>query len=207
MVGLDDWLPIAYHEAGHAVAVVAHKGFLEKILIRKDHSQPYIDRRGRQIDCMGIMEGGNFYSPLYFTRKADLVFEGPDPALQVITLARMMKKEISVCLAGGWAEADLCLPKRISMENRRWTLRTFHGAKDDYQRVFLVLKEMQILTRRGALKVFEDEAWDLVRTYRDAITEIATLLLEREVLKYDSIAEICSKHGVIYPPVAEAAKH
>lgn len=59
---------IAYHEAGHAVAYVRAAEVIERpmpferVVIRRDWTEPYVDRRGRSIDCVGLVEASDIYS-------------------------------------------------------------------------------------------------------------------------------------------------
>ena len=200
MMRIRDWFPIAYHEAAHAAATIALDGFVERAFLHKDYTKPYVDRRGRERYCVGMVEA-NFYSPLGLTRKG-LPKDEKERDLIVNLLSNNMKREIVMCLAGPWAEGELCLTKEMSKEDRRWNLRLFGGGRDDYERVGMVLKDLQAITGRGALRRFEDQAWAFVCTQRDAITDVARLLVEKEEVQHKDIAEICAQHCVTIVPRA-----
>jgi hypothetical protein len=202
MVKIDNWFPIAYHEAAHAVAIIARDGFVERAFIRRDYSKSYVDSRGREIDCVGMVEGGKFYNPLGFTKKSELHIQDSQRELITKCFTGNMKREILKGLVGPWAEADLCLPKKLGRETRRWEVRFFRGGRDDYVRCELVLKELQALSGRGALRRFEDEAFQFVCSHRAAITDVAKVLVEKDELDHQQIAEICKQHSVAIVPFA-----
>jgi hypothetical protein len=197
---IEDRFPVAYHEAAHAIAIVALHGFVERAFIRRDFSKPYADSRGRKSDCIGMVEGGKFYSPLGLTRRNKLHMLDSQRDHITKFLAANMKREIIKCLAGPWAEADLRLPQKMNREDRRWSVRSCRGFREDYVRSGLVLKELQALTGRGALRRFEDEVFQFVCCHRVAITDVAQELVKKNELEHEQIAEICKQQSVTIDP-------
>jgi hypothetical protein len=118
---------VAVHEAGHAVASWHVQQMLgrdrcqfERVFIRTPEevsAGPYIDQRGRPIQCIGLMEGPSRYNPGVFNP----ISAPPD----IRSLHRQnMEAEVITSLAGPIAEARI----------RKCSLAAAYlvGGKDDY---------------------------------------------------------------------------
>lgn len=192
MIQIKDWFPVAYHEAAHAVAIIALGGEVEKALIWRDYPKLYISPYGRERNIMGIVEGGEFFLPIGINYRQTIATAPPGVDRVELTknVVSRMKREIIKCFAGPWGEGDWCLNKKMSVENRRWNMRLFPGGFEDYQRAQKVLRELQAFTGRGRLRDLEDQAFGLVKSNTAAIEGVAELLMEQE-LDRELIAAMC----------------
>ena len=74
---------VAVHDAGHAVAYfVAFKdiGFhwhaFHRVLIRPNISKPHVDWKDRKVQCSGMVEGNDIYSPVIGSRSSRSEWSG-----------------------------------------------------------------------------------------------------------------------------------
>jgi hypothetical protein len=89
--------------------------------VRSDFSSPYIDRRGRSIDCVGACEGPNLYKP-----KIGLHVFNAEPALKAEIL-QTMEWSMIISFAGAIAKG---LPSR---RDKHWSALFSSGAEEDYR--------------------------------------------------------------------------
>ena len=180
------WPITARHEAGHAVAKIVkyreagwNRKSFDLVQIRPGAIGPYIDDRGRSSDCLGSVEGPSDWNPGLLTtgllRKVTPPFEG---VFQV-----QMNIEVISSLAGPFAQA------RAMGENTKKFVPAYAlfngGCDEDYKRVEATISDMRAMTRRGSLKKFEGETYDLVKRYWEAINALGEALLQRHVMEYD----------------------
>jgi hypothetical protein len=182
---------VSHHEAGHAVAsILAFRALgrsypaFDRVFVRPDFSSPYIDRKGRSIDCAGLCEGPNLYTP-----KIGLLVFNMEPALQAEIL-QTMEWSMVISFAGPFAEA---IAKGLrSRRDKRWTALFSSGAEEDYRQAEAVLADYkQASKRRYGLRHFEELAWDLALKQQSAIAALASSLLSQLSLEYDQA------HGIV----------
>jgi hypothetical protein len=177
---------VAAHEAGHAVAsMLAHRDLgrssapFRRILIRRDFSSPYTDRKGREINCSGLCEGIALHSA------------GPNPGIPYFEILAEMKWEMIVSFAGPFAEA---FSKNFrSRRDKHWNVLLSCGARKDYATAEAVLADYKKVSRRRyGLLHFEELAWDLVIANQPAISALSSKLLKHETLDYKEAHRIAA---------------
>jgi hypothetical protein len=184
----------SHHEAGHAVAsIVASRALgrsyasFERVFVRPDLNSPYTDRKGRSIDCAGLLEGSDLYTP-----KIGLLVFNAEPAPRETWQAEIlqtMEWSMIISLAGPFAEA-IARGYR-SRRNKRWSALFSCGAKEDYRRAEEVLEDYkQASKRRYGLRHFEDRAWDLAVLQQPAIDALASSLSSHLSVDYEQAHEI-----------------
>jgi hypothetical protein len=200
---------VAIHEAGHAVAAWALSkdagwsfrgaGF-DRIVIRTRFEAaiaPYIDDRGREVDCVGIVEGATFYNPslsfvpdmkVYDADSDSLV---DDNSFFVERERRRMEAEVICLFAGPLAEARY---RRISP----WRAFLF-GGETDNERARLVLRDFyrsdDLLGQ--AYATLYRRASALVGKHWSAIDRVASALMIQRSLSGDEALPIIEAAGVI----------
>lgn len=180
------WPITARHEAGHAVAAIVkfreagwHWGPFDRVLIRPGATKPYIDDRGRFIDCLGLVEGPSHWNPglwpADYLRNADPSSKAQWHALMSIEVVSRLGGPVAQARAHGYN----------SKTSARWNAIFTGGCGDDYTRAEAIIHDMRAMTRCGSLKKFEGETYDLVKRYWPAIDALGEELLRRHVMKYD----------------------
>jgi hypothetical protein len=179
---------VAAHEAGHAFSMMmAHLALgcdyasFHRVLIRRDFSSPYIDRKGRQVDdCAGMCEGPDLYAA---SANLGIIYQEPESGVMPATLARM-EWAILTSLAGPFAEAAARGVR--SKASMRWKALFDCGSIHDYRAAGAVLQDYKKASgRRRGLPYFEDQTRDLVLKSWPAIEALAQALLARETLDHD----------------------
>jgi hypothetical protein len=187
---------VSHHEAGHAVAYILAFRALERsypafdrIFVRPDFSSPYVDRKGRSIDCAGLCEGPNLYTPKIGLIPFHMV-PAPRPTWHAEIL-QTMEWSMIISFAGPFAEA---IAKGLrSRRDKRWNALFSSGAEEDYRQAEAVLADYkQASKRRYGLRHFEDLAWDLALKQQSAIAALASSLFSQLSLEYDQAHEIVS---------------
>lgn len=185
---------VSHHEAGHAVAsILAFRALgrsyaaFERVLVRPDFRLPYVDRKGRSVDCSGLCEGADLYKP-----KIGLCIFNMVPAPRASWQAEIlqtMEWSIIISFAGPYAEAIArgCRSRR----DKRWTALFSCGAENDYAQAETVLADYkQASKRRYGLRHFEERAWNLVLLQQPSINALATTLADRLSVDYDQAEKI-----------------
>jgi hypothetical protein len=185
---------VSVHEAGHAVAnILAHCTLgrnypsFNRVFIRRNFSSPYIDRRGREIDCSGLCEGPNLYTPGIGLGMFNLE---PRAGWKKEILSTMEWSMI-ISFAGPFAEAFSrnCRSRR----DKRWAALFSCGASEDYAQAESVLADYKKASkRRYGIRHFEDRAWELVVANQPAISGLASKLLQHKTLEYEEAHKIAA---------------
>jgi hypothetical protein len=177
------WRCPARHEAGHAVASIVMSREVGRswpafgrVFIRPGATGPYVDRSGREIDCVGLVEGPDFWTP-GLSSAASLRNNRTDFKAEVQV---SMTLEIVYSLAGPFAQARPL--GRGSKASARWDALLSGGCNQDYKRAEAVIADMRAMT--------ESQTCDLVKRYWLAIDALAERLLQRHSLDYDAAAAI-----------------
>jgi hypothetical protein len=194
---------IAHHEAGHAVAYIRaqqkmgrHWPAFDQVLIRPEALTrpdiPYIDLRGREVLCCGLVEKADLYSLV----SGRLVWDGmPDmrPTLQAA-----MEWEIMGSLAGPYAEV---VARGRGAKSTIFLDALFSGGvKEDFKRAEDVLADWKWATKgRAGLRRFGERTRELVLADWPAIEALAAALLTRNVLSYDEAVDAAGLRGAIIP--------
>jgi hypothetical protein len=181
---------VAAHEAGHAVALIlSHRALgrrypsFHRVFIRRDFSIPYIDGRNREVDCSGLCEGPDLYTPGIGLGAFYLEPE-PHPGWKCETLTRI-EWAIVASLAGPFAEAA-----SLGFHSKANMLLTalFHcGSTHDFRAANTVLLDYKKASRRRrGMPFFADRTRDLVLKSGRAIVALANALLVKETLDHDA---------------------
>jgi hypothetical protein len=186
------WPHTARHEAGHAVAAIVmfqglgrnHPSF-DRVLIRPGAAGPHVNRRGIPIDCVGLVERVNSWTPRVMPLDS---LRTLDPEVKSKFLTNM-KIEIVVSLAGPFAQARSMGGK--SRRSARWDA-LFGGCIPDYETAKAVIREMRAMAGRGSLRAFEGQTHDLVKSAWPAIEALADRLLEKHEIAHDEALAIAS---------------
>jgi len=134
---------------GHAVAYIQafralgrHWQAFHRVVIRPHASGPYLNRRGVDIDCLGICEGPHLCNPAFGLDVFNLD-QGPEWRSMML---RQMEWEIIVALAGPFATAAHHGVR--SKAGMKWAAALSGGGQNDYKRAESVLADYRKATRR-----------------------------------------------------------
>ena len=169
---------VAVHEAGHAVASWYVQQMLgrdwcqfERVFIRTPEevfTGPYVDQRGRQIQCVGLMEGLSRYNPGIF----DPLSAPPD----IRSLIRQnMEADVITSLAGPIAEARI----------RKCSLAAAYliGGKDDYDFAKRCVADFEgEADTSRAIEKLQERAKTIVRQRWGSVLALADRLLANRSL-------------------------
>jgi hypothetical protein len=180
---------VAVHEAGHAVAYIrAHQkmgrhypAFIQ-VLIRPDASKPYVDLKGREVPCYGVVDKSDLYSLV-----TGRIVWRDIPHLRS-ELRNQMEWEMIGSLAGPFAEV---VARGYRGKSTMFWAAAFNcGAKGDIETAENVLKDWKWATKgRAGLRRFGDLTRELVLSDWPAIEALAAALLRRNVLSYDEAVD------------------
>ena len=190
---------VAAHEAGHAVAYIRchqalgrHWQSFDRVLIRRDFSTPYVDDRGREIECAGLCEAPDVYC--YAGGIGLSVFEQATPDLRKTILAEM-EWAIRINLAGPFATAaSQDVRTNASM---RWHALLYCGSLGDYRSAEAVLADYRVAKGRNSYQLtrFENQARTLVLENWRPIEALALLLLKSEVLDHEIAYQVVADNS------------
>ena len=190
---------VAAHEAGHAVAYIRCYETLERdwpsfhrVFIRRDFSTPYVDDRGREIDCAGLCEAPDVYCcaggiGLSF-------FEGAPPEIRKIILANM-EWAVRISLAGPFAEAASRDVR--TQADMPWHALFYCGSDEDFSHAEAVLADYRKARGRNSYRLtrFQNQARTLVLENWRPIEALAILLLKSEVLDYETAYQVVADNS------------
>ncbi len=175
---------VAHHEAGHAVASWAMQRELghdwihfHRVFIRtKEQAKagPYIDYRGREVDCIGMLEGPSRYNSVRRpVADIEYVNMSPERTAEFKEMWQNMEADVVELLAGSIAEARRRRCSRFAAmlmggmedyEEAKAKVCDFHRNQDEIT---------QVLGR------LEQKASKVVRNHWSSVTALATALVDR----------------------------
>jgi hypothetical protein len=180
------WPITARHEAGHAVAAIVmfrqagwHWDAFDRVFIRPGAIKPYIDERGRACDCVGMVERPSRWNAGMLP--GDCLRDVEPWVKEKCQL--LMSIEVISNLAGPFAQARAM--GRNSRVSARWDALFSGGCGDEYGKAEATISDMRAMARRGSLRKFEAQTFDLVKQYWPAIDALGERLLKQHSLEYD----------------------
>jgi hypothetical protein len=187
---------VAYHESGHAVAnILAFRslgwnwGAFDRVLVRRDASEPFVDRFGICRPCLGAIDAAEIYSP---TGHRQPIW----PKRCQGVLVTRMEWQIICSLSGAFSEVKFRglldgYDRKTIISHMRCSILPRVGSKSDYLNVIAVLNDLRTETqRRTGLRQFEHRTRAIVVTYWKAIAALADLLAEQLEVPFDRAAEL-----------------
>ncbi len=188
---------LAIHEAGHAVAHWYTGSRFHRVLVRTSKERktgPYVDRRGREDDSVGMVETGRRFNALSHVtgqKAMDIKWPGTPAEARLILERQRAAMEIEVihCLAGPIADARynhqslaaVYYTKGITdFEQARQNVDEFTRTREERAECLdrLERKTKAILRKPGVWK---------------AVESLAAALQEKHALEWDEAIEIISR--------------
>lgn len=194
----DEWINIARHEAGHAVAAIlgtidvyGNTLGIHKVHIRPRGTNFFLSRKGLPIYAYGLCEMTGLYTASVGT--AEFVKSTqPKMADHYIKCAEW---EIIGCLAGPYA--DMVSRGHKSLKSIHWNAICSGVGESDFESLFALFDDLKILAgRRAGLEKLKDRTRRLVLDNWLAIDRLATALMEENSM---SCADVMSVIGDLLP--------